>query len=151
MNESGNTSDDVLVYAIALEAQMIRIFESCGLNERCKELSSLFIRFAEEEKTHKQRLENLQKSGQLALESAWTSSLCLKNYPVLPDPSPSMAKSEALLMAMAVEKTAYRLYSDLSAILTDPLLKSLFDLLAQEESQHKLRFELEYDRLYASS
>jgi rubrerythrin len=46
---------------------------------------------------------------------------------------------------MKREKTAFKLYSDLAAIIQDANLRKVFLSLAQEEAKHKLRFELEYD------
>ena len=46
---------------------------------------------------------------------------------------------------MKAEKNAYKLYSDLAGLTTDPAQKVIFQQLAQEEARHKLRFEIEYD------
>jgi len=46
---------------------------------------------------------------------------------------------------MNKEKAAFRLYTSLSERAEDAALKELFAALAQEESKHKLRFEVEYD------
>ncbi len=56
-----------------------------------------------------------------------------------------MSYPEALVVAMKKEKAAFRLYTSLSKRASDPALKVLFAGLAQEESKHKLRFEVEYD------
>jgi rubrerythrin len=56
-----------------------------------------------------------------------------------------MTYEEALILAMKKEKNAFRLYMMLSGETTDPSMKALFLSLAQEESKHKLRFEVEYD------
>jgi len=52
---------------------------------------------------------------------------------------------EALILAMKREKSAFKLYTDLSNLVKDQDIKELFRSLAQEELKHKLRFELEYD------
>lgn len=142
-----STPQGVLRLAIELEDQMIRVFEFCCGKEYCKVLSDLFARFAEEEKVHKRRLENILQSGQMVFDSALVADLLPENYRLLNDPCAAESMAEGLQYAMEIEKNAYRLYSDLSSRMTDQLLCSLFDMLAQEESQHKLRFELEYDKL----
>jgi rubrerythrin len=61
------------------------------------------------------------------------------------DPTPDMDYQDALVLAMNKEKAAFRLYMDLSEKANNEEMKQLFLSLAQEESKHKLRFELEYD------
>ena len=56
-----------------------------------------------------------------------------------------MSYSDVLIFAMKKEKLAYKLYLDLAEKMRNRQLKDMFLLLAQEEAQHKLRFELEYD------
>jgi len=63
------------------------------------------------------------------------------------EPSTNMSYQEALILAMKKEKAAFRLYNDLASKVSDGLLQSIFLTLAQEESKHKLRFELEYDEI----
>ncbi len=46
---------------------------------------------------------------------------------------------------MKKEDTSVKLYTDLAKMVQDEELKDTFLLLAQEEAEHKLRFELEYD------
>lgn len=141
------TSQEVLEHAIRLEEQMIRIFEFCCQREFCQKLAALFERFAAEEKLHRQRLGNLLQSSQAAFDTALIADMSPDQYPELPDPCHAPDMADALKKAMEIEKTAYRFYSDLAVRMTDPLLASFFDMLAQEESQHKLRFELEYDKI----
>ncbi|MDX9697466.1 MAG: ferritin family protein, partial [Bacteroidales bacterium] len=56
-----------------------------------------------------------------------------------------MSYQDALVLAMKKEKSAFKLYLELSNRAKDTQMKNLFLSLAQEESKHKLRFELEYD------
>ena len=51
-------------------------------------------------------------------------------------------------MAMKKEKTAFKLYSDLSEKTDQEKYLNLFMALAQEEAKHKLRFEIEYDEQF---
>jgi rubrerythrin len=46
---------------------------------------------------------------------------------------------------MKKEKAAHQLYMDLAAAAPDGNIKEAFLMLAQEESNHKLHFEAEYD------
>lgn len=60
-------------------------------------------------------------------------------------PSADMSYVDVLAFAMKKEKTAYTLYSNLASIAQSPQLRETFLKLAQEEANHKLRFEIEYD------
>ena len=60
-------------------------------------------------------------------------------------PSADMTYREALVLAMKKEKAAFKLYLELSKRATTEDMKNIFLSLAQEESKHKLRFEIEYD------
>ena len=56
-----------------------------------------------------------------------------------------MTYQDALVLAMSKEKAAFKLYNSLAERAPGNELKSIFLMLAQEESKHKLRFEIEYD------
>lgn len=56
-----------------------------------------------------------------------------------------MTYQDALVLAMKKEKSAFKLYMNLSNKIANKELKDLFLMLAMEESKHKLRFEIEYD------
>jgi len=71
--------------------------------------------------------------------------LKISDYIVKAKPTPDMSYQEALILAMNKEKAAFKLYLGLSEKAPNNDLKNLFLMLAQEESKHKLRFELEYD------
>ena len=60
-------------------------------------------------------------------------------------PSPGMSYQDALMLAMKKEKAAFRLYYELAKRANNDEMKDVFLSLAQEESKHKLRFEIEYD------
>ena len=56
-----------------------------------------------------------------------------------------MSYVELLVVGMKKEEKSRKLYSDLASIAQKQELKDMFLKLAQEEAEHKLRFELEYD------
>ena len=73
------------------------------------------------------------------------ADLKIADYVVNVKASPNMSYQDALVVAMNKEKAAFRLYTSLAERASDAGLKELFNALAQEESKHKLRFEVEYD------
>jgi rubrerythrin len=73
------------------------------------------------------------------------ADLKIADYTVDVQPHPNMKYDEALMVAMKKEKAAFKLYNDLANRAPNESMKNVFLSLAQEESKHKLRFELEYD------
>jgi rubrerythrin len=58
--------------------------------------------------------------------------------------------SELILWAMEKEKTSFRLYIDMLGMVEDKQSRQTLMELAEEEARHKMRFEVEYDKLLAS-
>jgi rubrerythrin len=61
------------------------------------------------------------------------------------EPEANLTYARALVVAMQREKRAFRFYIGLASISRDPRAKSVLSKLAQEEAEHKLRLEIEYD------
>jgi hypothetical protein len=57
----------------------------------------------------------------------------------------NMSYKELLAYAIKKENQAYRLYSQLANSAKEPVIGQMFAHLAQEEAQHKLKLEIEYD------
>ena len=147
MIQEFKTSDDILQFAIGREQESIDLYTGLSDTARSPEMRKIFEQFANEERGHKKRLQNIQSSGQFQFTPRQIQDIRIGDYLVDMEPHPGMSYQEALIVAMKKEKAAFRLYSDLSAKVADQLLRSLFDSLAQEESKHKLRFEVEYDEV----
>ena len=56
-----------------------------------------------------------------------------------------MTYDQSLVVGMQREKNSFRLYTRLASIARDQDVKDMFSKLAQEEAQHKLQLEIEYD------
>ena len=54
---------------------------------------------------------------------------------------------ELLVFDIKKENVSHRLYSTLVSIFSEPELKALFRKLAEEQADHKRRFEIEYDSM----
>ncbi|PLW93114.1 MAG: rubrerythrin [Marinilabiliales bacterium] len=146
MQEFTNT-DDILKFAINREQESIDLYSGLAGQAKNPEMKKVFASFADEERGHKKRLENIQVSGQFKFNESQIRDIKVGDYLIDVEPHAGMTYQEALIIAMKKEKAAFKLYSNLAAKVEDPLLKSIFESLAQEESKHKLRFELEYDEV----
>jgi len=134
--------NDILDYAIVNEQNSVNFYT--GYAEKVSgELKKVFLEFAQEEIKHKARLMKIKEEGIFTFSLENIQGLNISDYTT--NFSLDMSYQDALILAMAKEKTAFKLYIYLSEKTNIPSLKEVFISLAQEESKHKLRFEIEYD------
>jgi len=145
-----NSVDDVLDFAIESEEKASEFYTNLASMASDTNIKRMFQGFAIEEQGHKSKLEEI-KLGKI-LAPAKQNILDLKVADTVEEikPHDDMGLQEALIVAMQREKNAYRLYTDLAAMTDDTNLKTTFEMLAQEEARHKLRFEIEYDEMIMS-
>jgi len=142
-----NSTNDILEFAINREQESIDLYENLAKQAPTPQMKEVFTSFAAEERGHKKRLLNIKSSGQFKLIEKNIKDLKIEDYLVDISESVGLTYQAALILAMKKEKAAFKLYMNLASKVDDLLLKSLFDSLAQEESKHKLRFEIEYDEM----
>ncbi len=143
--EEFKTIDDILDFAINSEQEAVDFYSDLAENASNKEMEKIFKQFAKEEMGHKSRIMNIKETGAFKAPKSDIMDLKIADYTVDITPKPDMRYDEALVVAMKKEKAAFRLYNDLANKAHSEEMKNLFLSLAQEESKHKLRFELEYD------
>ena len=91
------------------------------------------------------KLLKIKAEGISSFKQESVQDLKIADYVVRDEHRGELNYEQALVLAMKREKAAFRLYLTLSERVKDTEYKNLFLSLAQEESRHKLRFELEYD------
>ncbi len=144
MNEFTKTND-ILDFAIENEQNAVDFYVELAKNARTDDMRQTFEQFAKEEIGHKARLTIIKEEGIFTLPMEKVADLKISDYVVRAEPTANMTYEQALVLAMKREKAAFKLYMKLSEQANSPEFKQLFLGLAQEESRHKLRFELEYD------
>ena len=138
-------ADDVLDFAIAREQEAHDFYEDLANRSKRPGVKELFEQFAQEELGHKRKLEAI-KEGQLSTPSLQpVTDLKIADYTVQVEVTENLGYQDALILAMKREKAAFRLYTDLAKMISEPTMRATFAALAQEEAKHKLRFEVEYD------
>lgn len=140
-----NTIDDILNFAMNSEQESVDFYKDLAENAQNEDMRKVFNQFAQEEISHKAKIMKIKEEGTYDLPREKIQDLKVSNYMVNVKPHPNMNYQDALVLAMNKEKVAFRLYMDLSERAGNQAMKELFLTLAQEESKHKLRFELEYD------
>lgn len=137
--------DAILDFAIEEEQKAVDFYSELAGQATSDEMRKVFEEFAQEEVKHKATLKEVKETGIANMPPENVADLKIADYVVSVKATPNMSYEEALVVAMNKEKAAFRLYTSLSERAVDAGLKELFAALAQEESKHKLRFEIEYD------
>lgn len=140
-----NNINEILDFAIAEEQAAVDFYMMMAAQSKSQQTKKVFQEFAEEEMRHKANLMSVRENGFFQMEDQQVRDLKITEYLVDVKPSPAMSYQESLILAMKKEKAAFRMYTSLAEKATDPTVKETFLRLAQEESKHKLRFEIEYD------
>jgi rubrerythrin len=140
-----NTIDEILDFAIGEEQAAVDFYIQLASQSKNKQTRRIFEEYAEEEMRHKANLMSVKESGNFSMEGQVVRDLKIAEYLVDVKPSATMSYQDALILAMKKEKAAFRMYTALAARAEDPEVKKTFLRLAQEESKHKLAFEVEYD------
>ncbi len=143
--EDFKSIDDILDFAIQSEQDAVEFYTELASNAINKEMIDVFTQFAKEEMGHKAKLMKIKEEGTFEVKSAEIVDLKIADYLVDVEVTPNMSYEDALIVAMKREKSAFRLYTNLAAKAPGEAIRDIFLSLAQEESKHKLRFEIEYD------
>jgi len=136
--------DEILRFAIRKEADAAAFYKMAA--DRSKPgVKKTFKELAKEEEGHKKKLEgfDLKKIEKIKLKP--TKGLGMSEIMADVPFSSDMSYAELLLMAIKNEEKSQRLYLSTEKMVTEPKLKKLLLILAQEESTHKERLEKIYD------
>jgi rubrerythrin len=139
------TVEDILDFAMNSEQEAVDFYNELAANAKNEDMKRVFNQFAQEEIGHKAKIRKIKEEGSYELPKEKIRDMKVSDYMVNVTPSSDMSYQDALVLAMNKEKAAFRLFMDLSQKTDNQKMKDLFLALAQEESKHKLRFELEYD------
>ena len=136
---------EVIQLAINNEQKAADMYDGLAERSDSPAAKTHFEQLANMERGHKVKLETMDMDFFDSQELKPPQDLKIADYVVNVKPSPEMSYRDALVMAMNKEKAAFKLYTKLAERAPNDKLRELFLSLAQEESKHKLRFELEYD------
>ncbi|MEI6122698.1 MAG: ferritin family protein [Bacteroidota bacterium] len=140
-----NNIDDILDFSINNEQEAVDFYTKLANQAKSEAIKKVFTEFAGEEMGHKAKLIDIKLKGSFGGATEKVIDLKIADYIVKTQATPDMSYQDALILAMHREKSAFKLYTALAERAPNADLKKLFLVLAQEESKHKLRFEVEYD------
>jgi len=136
--------DEILDFAIGREIEAIQLYIDLAGKVNKPELRKVLKGFAGEEQEHKIKLEHAKAAG-MVLKDEEVGSLGIADDIEGGEVRPDMSYADILTLAMKKENVSVKLYTDLAKIAQDEEMKDMFLWLAHEETEHKLRFEMEYD------
>jgi len=139
--------DDVLDFAIKNEEEAEQFYMQLSKIVDDSHMRKMFEGFAREELGHKKKLEGVKEGKFLVPSEKKVLDMRIADMVEDIQPHPDMGLQEALVLAMKKEKAAFALYSALASATDDPKMRGTFEMLAEEEAKHKLRFEIEYDEM----
>jgi len=136
--------DEVLDFAVSREIEAYNLYvKLAGMVEK-PEMAKLLSDLASEELEHKAKLEAV-KAGETAIGEEEVGNLGIADYVADVRPRAKMSYVDLLVMGIKKEEKSLKLYTDLASIAQKQELRDILLKLAQEEAEHKLRFEIEYD------
>jgi rubrerythrin len=139
------TIRDVLDFAIAREQESYYLYRDLAPMAKRREVRRMIGRLATDELQHSAHL-NAIRAGKTGFSpDDEVGSLDIEENLDERSPHPGMSYADLLVFAMKKEKAAFRLYTNLASIATNEAVRSVLAKLAQEEAEHKLRLEIEYD------
>jgi rubrerythrin len=136
---------DVLDFAIAREAESHSLYTNLARLPMRPEAREMIGRLATDELQHGMHLRAIKAGDAVFASDDQVGSLDIEENVEERSPHPGMSYEDLLVFAMKKEKAAFRLYTNLASIATNEAVRHVLTKLAQEEAEHKLRLELEYD------
>ncbi|MBW1729378.1 MAG: ferritin family protein [Deltaproteobacteria bacterium] len=133
--------DDIMTYAIEKEREAAAFHEEAAQQEQYSGARETFESFAKEEHKHEAMLKDFTKDSLEQYKTEKIPDLRRSDYLVDMEYQPGMPYADVLRLAMKREEKAQKFYADFASRAFDEGHKRLFEMLAQEESKHKLRLE----------
>jgi len=137
--------DDMLHFAIEREIESVHFYTEASQKVKHSGAQELFLDFVQQEKRHKQKLEDVRKRKISLIHLREIPDLKISDYLVESELTPEASYADILRIAMKREERSVKLYTDLKEKNTDQTLIHLFAFLVQEESKHKYSLEKLYD------
>jgi len=136
--------DEILRFAIRKEADAAAFYKMAA-DRSNPGIQKTFKELAKGEEGHKKKLEGLDLNKIEKIKLKKTKGLGMSERMEDVPYSSDMSYADLLRMAIKNEEKSQRLYLSTEKMVTNPKLKKLLLILAQEESTHKEKLEKIYD------
>ena len=139
---------EVLELAIDREIEANQFFLILAARTRDPQMRAVFKELAAEELEHKDKLElEIMKSGMVVGQRKEFESVGRVAEDDDFGVDVEMDYKDMLIIGMQKEEASFRLYVDLAGRVGDPKSRETLLAIAEQEVRHKLRFEIEYDKI----
>ena len=135
------TYQQILKDAIQGEIEAYKFYLAVAEKTENSFLEELFLAFSQEEKKHRQILENLRDSPSKTIIFTKVPDFHVAETIETPELTLEMRPQDAIALAMKKEQAAMEHYTQLADACTDPDQKKVFLELAAMERGHKNRME----------
>jgi rubrerythrin len=132
---------DILGQAIAAEIEAAQFYLEVSEKTNNDYLKKLFLTFSEEEKKHRDILENFRDDPSMKISFEKVPDFHVSETVDEPALSIEMTPAEAIALAMKKEEIAMQQYSQMAESSTNPEHKAIFLELAAMERGHKAKME----------
>lgn len=135
----------IINFAIEREKEAVAFYQDLQSKASFEAQKEMLKEFEDMEKGHIVILENIRTKSFEKIEEKNVQDLHISDYMVEVEPSENMTYQDIIILAMKKEEAAKKLYIDLAEQYTNSEYEKLFERLAAEEAEHKLKFEKLYD------
>ena len=135
---------EVIDFAINEEIKAMKFYKMLSDYVEEPEIAEALYNLAKVESGHRKKLEAI-KAGWITLENEEVGDLGITSQVEDVEPDAKMDYIDLLKIGMKKEEASCKLYIDLAKKTQIKEIRDIFLKLANEEAQHKMRFELEYD------
>ena len=142
--ETFKSFNEVMDFAISSEIEAVNFYKMLADFVEKPEMAEVLLDLALQESDHKDKLEAV-KVGSAVIDEQEVGDLGITNKVEDVEPYARMNYIDLLVIGMKKEEAARKLYTDLATVAQTREIRDIFLKLAQEEAEHKMRFELEYD------
>jgi len=143
-----STVGEVIALAITREIQAVEFYT--GLADRAVNpaMKSMFESLGYEELRHKARLElEMMKEGLVATTIGRLFEVDTPDDAAEAEVDPDIEYKGTLALAIQKERRSFRFYVGLAGVVAEEHMHEVLLELAEEESRHLVKFEMEYNRL----
>ncbi len=138
--------DEIIQFAISREEAAIDAYGDMSLKAKTPGLRELLLELQNEEKNHKELLEDITEEQIGSFKKDDVIDLKISDYLTEEPQSEDMTFQDLLIIAAKKEQEAVELYTKLAKGTDNAELKKLFDFLVTQEKTHKLKIESEYEK-----
>ncbi len=138
--------EDFIQFAIQREEDAYRAYGEMSEISETPGLKELLLELQAEERKHKELLQGITSMDIGNLETHKVIDLKISDFLTEEPPTPDMTFQDLLIFAAKKEQQAVELYTSMKNAVNSAGLKKMFDFFIEQEKEHKLKLETEYEK-----